>query len=351
MNLERRINAFAQLGCFFSQVTNYNNEFKHASLGLKDKLSFIELVKKQKINNGWFTEDNVLNAVKAWSKELTKDKLNKWVVNYNFSNKKHTIAVIMAGNVPMVGFHDALCVLLSGNILQAKLSSNDNDLIKTTLELLIKIEPDFKEDVQFVDKLSDFDAVIATGSDNSARYFEYYFGKRPHIIRKNRVSVGIINEHDTEDELSLLGDDIFTYFGLGCRNISKLFIPEKFDFDLFFKSIYDKYQTIIYNNKYANNYDYNKAIYLMGQHKFYDNGFVLVKEDKGLVSPVSVLYYHYYQSEKEVEDWLAQNDEKIQCVTSSENCSLKTLNFGQAQQPQLSDYADGVDTLAFITSF
>ena len=243
----------------------------------------------------------------------------------------------MAGNIPAVGFHDILCILVSGNILAAKLSDKDTYLIQFFLDQLIEIEPNLIERISIVDKLVDIDAVIATGSDNTARYFEYYFKKYPNIIRKNRTSIAILDGEETDQDLINLGKDIFLYFGLGCRNVSKLYVPKGYDFKKLLYT-YESYDQIINHHKYRNNYDHNKSI-----------GIVLLKQDTSLVSPIAVLYYDHYSSENELKESLAQDSEKIQCIVSRHGQWTGSLPFGEAQSPGLMDYADGIDTMAFLS--
>lgn len=349
MSLEKRINAFVQLGLFLNQ---FGTDTKEASLKVyNDKFydDFDELMLRQKAYNGWFTKENVLTSIAEIANSLSENNLNEWMSKYTIENhSKKNIGVIMAGNIPLVGFHDMLCVLITGNKLQAKLSSNDNTLIKKVSEILIAFEPSMANQISFNDKLEGFDAVIATGSNNTSRYFHSYFGKHPHIIRKNRNSVAIINQADGVEEIKILGKDIFQYFGLGCRSVSKLFIPKGYRLDTFFEAIYDDYQGVTQNNKYANNYDYNKAVYLMGSNELLDNGFLLLKEETSLTSPVGVLNYEYYDSIDELEKKLEEQKDELQCVVSSKNTPIKTAAFGQAQCPALNDYADGVDTIKFL---
>ena len=253
----------------------------------------------------------------------------------------------MAGNIPLVGFHDFLCVLVSGHSVIVKLSSNDKILLPFLAEYLQFHFPFLKEKIHFTkEKLSDFDAVIATGSDNTARYFEYYFGNKPNIIRKNRNSVAILTGDETEEDLHNLGKDIFTYFGLGCRSVSKIFVPEGYDFQNFFKAIYD-FHPIIEYTKYANNYDYNKAVYLMSLFKLQDNGFLLLKEDTSYSSPIASLFYEFYSDKNTLQKQLDKDKDKIQCIVN-QKINPNFISFGQTQQPSLSDYADGVDTLQFL---
>jgi hypothetical protein len=256
----------------------------------------------------------------------------------------------MAGNIPLVGFHDFLCVLVSGNIFTGKLSTQDQHLLPALAGILISEAPSFAERVMFIDRLETMDAVIATGSGNTSRYFEYYFNKYPHIIRKNRNGTAFLSGNETEDELAALGADLFQYFGLGCRNVSKLYVPEGYDFGRFFTCI-ASYSGIINHHKYANNYDYRKAIMMVGRIPFLDNGFLLVKKDAALSSPVAVLHYEEYRDEGEAVQKINAEIENIQCIAASVfpgACSFPIVPFGAAQRPSLTDYADGVDTMEFL---
>jgi hypothetical protein len=349
MTLDKRINAFVLLGKFLKQ---FPENSKNESLDTINKVfykDFEELILRQFFLNGWFDKENVLNAVSAVANSLSQQELNQWLLPYQIndsSSKK--VGVIMAGNIPMVGFHDFLSVLITGNTLQAKMSSNDNTLLRKIGEVLVFIESSFKDKIHFVEKLENFDAVIATGSNNSARYFDYYFGKYPHIIRKNRNSIAIVNEKDMPNDIEELGKDIFQYYGLGCRNVSKLYFPKKYRIDNFFEAIFDKYHNVTQHNKYANNYDYNKAVFLLGNNELLDNDFLLLKEDKSMSSPVGVMFYEYYDDINILEEKIKDLKNEIQCVVSSENTPLGTLRFGEAQSPKLNDYADGVDTIQFL---
>ena len=258
----------------------------------------------------------------------------------------------MAGNIPAVGFQDALSVLVSGHILLAKPSSDDYVLIYAILNKLIDLEPAFEDYIRFVERLNDADAFIATGSDNTARYFHYYFAKKPHIIRKNRTSVAVLTGEETNEELRALGRDALQYFGLGCRNVSKLYVPEKYDFTRFYEAIQDMDKIYLHHHKYFNNYDYNKSILLVNRVPHFDNGFLLLTESEVLVSAISVLHYETYRSLEEVKEKLAIASEKIQCVVGNSNSGLpEMVYFGETQKPGLLDYADSVDTMAFLASF
>ena len=345
MQLQERINAFIQLGRFLSQFTSERSEklddLPHNDTFYEAMLQQIDLAYA---HNGWFTKDNQFHAFKSWSEALSEENLKKWISNYTIPKKSSkTVAVIMAGNIPLVGFHDFLSVLISGNKIKAKLSSNDKVLLPFLSKYLIAVEPKFKNLITFTEgRLEDFDAVIATGSNNSARYFDYYFGKYPHIIRKNRNAVAILTGNETAAQLQALADDVFRYFGLGCRNVSKLYVPEGYNFDAFFNAMFS-WKDIINNNKYINNYDYNKAVYLMSGFNLLDNEFMLLKEETSFSSPISVVFYEHYQDPEQLNNILENEKENIQCIVSENH-----IPFGEAQRPNLWDYADGVDTLDFL---
>jgi hypothetical protein len=299
--------------------------------------------------NAWFTPQSAQMAVHAIAVMLNKRDLEKWLENEsgNPEIKMHSIGLILAGNIPIVGFHDILCVLASGHKALIKLSSQDQKFIPYILNKLIEIEPAFQLQISYIDRLKDFDAVIATGSNNTSRYFDYYFSKVPHIIRKNRNSVAILNGEESKEDLKALGHDIFDYFGLGCRNVSKLYVPKDYVFEEFFESI-EEFKSVADHHKYNNNYDYNKSIFLVNLDKHLDNGFILLKEDSRFVSPLAVLYYEEYHNIEQLESELIKNEDLIQCVVSNSKLPLSTVPFGQSQCPGLVDYADGVDTMKFL---
>lgn len=352
-NLVKRINAFTKLGEVLMKVASDDLKYEEKSVSLQTS-ELITLIQNSQQYNGWFTEENVRNMIGAIGISLTKDKINQWLTPYypllEVKEIPKTIAVVMAGNVPAVGFHDLLCVLVSGNRLTARLSGDDNKLIPAIVDLLCHIEPEFNGMCDFTeDRLKDFDAVIATGSDNTSRYFEYYFGKYKHIIRKNRNGIAVLKGDETEKDLEGLKNDIFTYYGLGCRNVSKLMLPAGYDFSLLF-NVLPKDVEINNNHKYFNNYEYNKAIYLVNGTSHYDFGNLLMVENTQIPSPVSVVNYEYYNSEKAIMDYLNKNSENIQCVVSKQKSINSAISFGKTQQPELWDYADGVDTMAFLLS-
>ncbi|MEM7086028.1 MAG: acyl-CoA reductase [Bacteroidota bacterium] len=342
MQLQQRINAIVKLGTVLSQL---NSENENAAI--------VTLFEQAKANNGWFSQENVIFACQNWSDALSEENLNQWIFAYD-ANKFEVvesdvkiIAVVMAGNVPLVGFHDFISVLLSGHKVLVKLSSNDRLLLPYLTKQLLIIEPAFEDYIFFTEeKLEHFDAVIATGSDNTARYFDHYFGKYPNIIRHNRNSVAVLTGKESTQQLEALANDIFRYFGLGCRNVSKIYIPKGYNFDAFFKAVFS-WKHVIHDNKYINNYDYNKAVYLMSLLEVLDNEFLLLKEDTGFSSPISVVFYEHYETQEKLKRHLAEHQSSIQCIVS-ETGLPNEIPFGKAQAPNLWDYADGVDTLRFL---
>ncbi len=338
MNTKQHINSFYTLGVFLQQYINGENNI------FSDKLE--QACNLAEIKNRWFTQENIRFSLNSLSELLTIENLENWLVDYNFSDKQKRVGVVMAGNLPLVGFHDFLSVLISGNVFVGKLSSKDNVLLKTISEILIQIDSEYKSRIFLEEKLSNFDAVIATGSDNSAKYFDYYFGKYPNIIRKNRTSFAVLTGNETTEDIELLGNDIFMYFGLGCRSVSKLYIPEGYNFKHFFQPI-EKYKTIYQHNKYGNNHDYNSSIYLMNKIEHLDNGFVILKEDIGMFSPIGVLYYENYKDLESIKQRIELEKDNTQCVVSALDIKNK-IAFGQTQSPNLFDYADNINTLDFL---
>ncbi|HCW07983.1 MAG TPA: acyl-CoA reductase [Cytophagales bacterium] len=333
-------------------MTNVNKVKNFHRLG--EKLKTLTVNEKEDLflkcanENPWFTAENIELALKGISHFLNQETLTEWLSNYsNDKTESKKIGVAMAGNIPLVGFHDLMCVLLSGHQLIAKLSSNDSVLMKFIKSSLVEIDPTFEKLIQFEERLKKVDAVIATGSDNTSRYFEYYFRNIPHIIRKNRSSCAVILGQETETEFYELGKDVFSYFGLGCRNVSKIYVPENFDFVKLIES-WEPYQPIINHHKYANNYDYQKSILLVNQIHFYDSGFVVFNKSENLVSPISMIYYEHYSDLADLDSKLEQQRDKIQCVVSARGWYKNSVPFGEAQLPKIDDYADGVDTMQFL---
>jgi len=332
MNLQDRIVLFSSLG---DQIRTDPNIF------------FGENLNKAEILNPWFTKDNIDVAISSIDNMLKYSSLREWMSNYLMEEPDiKTILLVMAGNIPLVGFHDLLCVLLSGNKVIVKLSSKDGVLVKSIIDKIISLEPKMKDFIVVTENFiqQDFDATIATGSDSSSKYFNYYFKSSNSIIRKNRRSIAILDGSETNQELKALADDIFLYFGLGCRSVSKLFLPINYDLDKLFKAFY-KYKDVINHLKYSNNYDYNKTICLMNKQKLLDNGFILLKEDSSIQSPISMLFYEYYNNRQELDNYIHLNQSLFQCVVSK-----KDVPFGKSQFPKLNDYADNIDTLDFLTN-
>jgi hypothetical protein len=340
---------FVALGKFLSQFSLDKNT-KDETVLLNDLFfdDFIDLIKLSQSHNGWFTQDQVYHSIQSWAIALQEENLNKWLSKYGFSEvEPKTVGLILAGNIPLVGFHDFLSVLISGHNVLVKTSSNDQHLIKFLAKYLLTFSPEIENRITFTDaKLENFDAVIATGSNNTARYFEYYFKDKPNIIRKNRNSVAVLNGKETQEDLVNLGEDIFRYFGLGCRNVSKLFVPKDYNFDAFFKAIYE-YKDVIFYEKYSNNYDYNKAVFLMSNFKLLDNEFLTLKEDISYASPISSVFYERYENIEDIKKQLEKDADQIQCVVSN-GVIENSIPFGKTQQPELWDYADNVDTLLFL---
>jgi len=298
-------------------------------------------------SNAWFTPENIKKSVLSFSEMLNAEDLDLWFQQITFTQTPKKVGLILAGNIPMVGFHDVLCVLATGNIALIKLSSSDDKLIKIIINQLLEVEPLLKSKIEYVERLKDFDAVIATGSNNSSRYFDYYFSKVPNIIRKNRNSIAILDGTESKEEIANLGFDIFDYFGLGCRNVSKLYFPKNYDIAHFYEGI-EHFLPVINHFKYQNNYDYNKSIYLVNNAKHFDNGFLLLKEDEHLTSPLAVLFFEEYANLHELENKLDNQKKNIQCIISKVQLSFKTFNFGESQHPKLWDYADNVNTIDFL---
>lgn len=345
MKLEDRIKALAALGNQMNSRAEAGDE------------AFEVLCRQAYLKNNWFTRGNIEQALLAWAGQLTEEKITNWLNDYAISNEATVkrVGVINAGNIPLVGLHDMLSVLLCGHRYTGKNSSEDNLLLPYFASLLTDIETGFKDCIEFVDRLTVFDAVIATGSNNSARYFESYFARVPHIIRKNRSAVAIVTGNEQPGDFGKLGMDIFQYFGMGCRNVSKMFVPEGYDFKNFFEGIYE-FNDVMQHSKYMNNFDYNNAMLLMKLVPFLQNGFLIIHEDTRVASPIAVVHYETYADKNELVKKLDAAEEQIQCLVTIEKLELKSalvkrqVAFGMAQSPALNDYADGVDTIAFLSS-
>lgn len=314
-----------------------------------DELALKNAEQQAYYKNRWFTPESQNQALRAIkSTMLASDKLKAWVDNYNpellnNSNTKN-IALILAGNIPLVGFHDFLSVLISGHHAQIKLSSKDSVLWHYLLEKLKEAAPALHKKVSLSERLRNFDAVIATGSNNSARYFDYYFGKYPNIIRKNRSSIAILDGSESDEDLLSLGEDIFQYYGFGCRNVSQLFVPENYDFKRLL-DLYEQFKWVLDSDKYQNNFDYQLSIMLLNSEKFLQGTAILLKESPAISSPIATLHYQFYKDIKSARKFVEVNSDSIQCTLGK-----GYLDFGSSQTPSLTDYADNIDTMEFLLS-
>jgi len=338
LTLEKRIKAFSTLGEIMLE----------GAAGKKSGVSsiFTSLINELEESNPWFTPDNVKLAIESIGESLSDGNLNLLMARYpqlKVPVKPGNVGIVMAGNIPLVGFHDLMSVLLTGNNAIAKVSSKDDKLMRAVTETLIKAEPGFCNCIRLTsDTLSGFDSVIATGSDNSSRYFEYYFRGYPSIIRHNRNSIAFIDGNETEEEIKDLSTDIFSYFGLGCRNVSKLYLPAGYNINKMI-SCWDVYEKLREHSKYAANYDHSKAIMIVNRQPFIDSGFILLRQDNSLTPPMAVLNYEFYESDDKVKTEFNNLRERIQCITGH-----GFTPFGLAQKPFLWDFADDVDTILFL---
>lgn len=351
-DLKSRIEAFNTLGKFILQYEEENHDDSLKKLNSYFLEPFRDTITEAGTYNNWFTKENVHFALDQWGHALSESSVDKWISGYtpdHFENDgEKVIATVMAGNIPLVGMHDMLSILISGHKLLVKPSSDDARLLPFLAQILVAIDRRFAERIQFADgKIQGFDAVIATGSNNSSRYFDYYFSKYPHIIRQNRTSIAVLDGSESDEDLDLLAQDVFQYFGLGCRNVSKLYLPEGYDLDNIFKAFF-KYKDVIDNKKYGNNYDYNRALLMMEEQDFLENGFAILRKNEALQTPVSVTNYEYYSDLNKLQDELATAKDEIQCVVSHDGLVGESVGFGQSQKPELWDYADGVDTIKFL---
>lgn len=359
--LNDRISAFAKAGSLLSSYLKGTLEsIKDDGESWQDRLQQgLQLAERK---NSWFTKETLDFSLLQWSKALTSESLKEWTHRYHLENvTSKNVALITAGNLPLVGFHDVLCVIITGHHAMIKNSSNDDVLTPLLLEIATSFCAELTQSYSYVNgKLENYDAVIATGSNNTARYFEHYFGKKPNIIRKNRNSVAILTGKETLEQMEALSDDVFLYFGLGCRSVSHLKVPKGYNFDLFFNGMFAK-KELIKNEKYLNNYDYNKAVYLMSDFDLLDNEFLLIKEEtSSYSSPIASLGYSYYDQLEDVAKEFLQNADQLQCVVTEGDAAItivekledlnapQIVDFGTTQTPRLQDYADGVDTIQFL---
>lgn len=359
--LNDRVSAFAKANSILSHYLN--KTLKQATSDTIDWQARIDKAWHQaQIKNSWFTDDNLLFALTEWSQALTQDNLQQWLAAYDITGvQSKKVCIITAGNLPLVGFHDVLSTILVGHHALIKNSSNDDVLTPLLLEIATSFEPRLTASYSYNDgKLVDYDAVIATGSTNTSRYFEHYFGHKPHIIRKSRNSVAVLTGTETLEHMQALSDDVFRYFGLGCRSVSHIMVPRGYNFDLFFNGMFT-YKELIKNEKYLNNYDYNKAVYLMSEFDLLDNEFLLIKEENNsYASPIATLGYSYYDSLDTLANTLVTQADSLQCIVSQgdtttflkEKLGILTapavVPFGKTQSPGLADYADGIDVVEFL---
>jgi hypothetical protein len=341
--LEQRIKAFTELG---RNLKEYSEKKYPEALEIAIRSAYEQ--------NNWFIPKNIKYAFSSIANMLDDEKMKFWISRYSKKSlepkRSKKVLVVMAGNIPMVGFHDFLCILISGNHFIGKLSSDDKVLLPVLSKMLIDIEPSFADAIHFVEgKPENFDAIIATGSDNSSRYFEYYFGKYPHIIRKNRNSIAVITGNENSKDLTGFADDVCLYFGLGCRNVSKIFIPAGYDVRQLFPA-FQKYENILFqHNKHMNNFEYNSSVFMLNQIPFIENGFMLFTENMQLSSPISVVHYEYYDKIEKVNSFIKDNRDKLQCIVGNAVDIKSNVYFGKSQQPDLWEYADGLDTMDFLT--
>ncbi|HPS83591.1 MAG TPA: acyl-CoA reductase [Bacteroidales bacterium] len=311
-----------------------------------------EAFQQAMIHNKWFTKENIISSVNALA-EMISDKacIEQWLKKYpEPTSDPKKILLILAGNIPAVGFHDVLCTLLSGHSAEIKLSSDDKFLIPWMLRAAEKHFPEWSSRIHYHEGLmQDFDAVIATGSNQSARTFQNYFSTKPNIIRHSRSSIAVVHDSDSDEDLKKLGNDVFMYFGLGCRNVSLVFIPKDFDKQRLFDAFLP-WMRLADHNAFANNYVYYKSYFSLSKEEPLDGSFYLLRENRTTSAPVAIVHYAAYENISEVKDYIAQNSERIQCVVSAANDIENAVKPGQAQSPHIDDYADGVDTMEFLTA-
>lgn len=338
MELKQRIHALNDLG----------NEIRHGAEWLEGPIA------RAYQENKWFTPENTWKALIAIREQfLGADILESWSKAYDIPEQgtPKRVGLVLAGNIPLVGFHDILSTFISGHKSIIKSSSKDAILLKAVFGRMMDLHSESTAYFDFVEKLADFDAVIATGSNNSARYFEQYFGKYPNIIRKNRNAVGVLDGTETEADYIALGQDIFNYFGLGCRNVSKIYVPTGFQFDHLLEVMHEHYKDLVNHNKYKNNFDYNNALFLLNKVEFLMSGSLIVTRSSDITSRIATLHYEEYSDKEALTNHLREAESQIQCVVSkSPIAGLASFAFGEAQKPSITDYADGIDTMEFLKS-
>lgn len=347
--LQKRISALVALGEYMGEAIQAIND----STQTESKLTIA--CNRLKSINGFYDTVSISNALQQWHEILTEERLTNWLHLYPTLTQTlpQRVALIMAANIPLVGFHDFISILLCGHKVMIRKTKIDEILYPPIIDVLIKNNSEFEDKIEMVEgKLSGFDAIIATGSNNTNRYFQEYFGAYPNILRHNRHSVAILDGNETEADLKGLTDDMMLYYGMGCRSISKVYVPVGYDLDKIFEATALHYPDLMHNAKYADNYAYYRAYYLLHQEQFLENGSVMLMESEHEQSPISVIYYEYYKTKKQVVDKLKHMADDLQCIVCREPLSgLPTIPTGQAQAPTLTDYADGKDTLSFLTQW
>ncbi len=319
------IDIFAELG---QRLRNFGHD-EHSQRVLMDAIA----------QNEWFTEKEVHRAIDAICEEfLDREKLIAWLKEYPQTTPQRNVAIIMAGNIPLVGFFDLMCVLVCGHRAYIKPSSKDRVLTGYITELLRDIHPTIP--IHNYDESLTYDAIIATGGAQAEEYFQRRYSSIPALIRGSRHSAAVLTGEESEQELLGLQEDIFTYSGLGCRNVSLIFLPRG-------KQL--KLRTPKMNPMYHGNYLHCKAMRQMMGHKFLDTGECILVEECNFSQNISQINYCYYNDIEEVRYWLAQHDNKLQCIVSREPLHPRVVDFGRAQYPTLTDYADGVDVMKFLT--
>ncbi len=311
---------------------------------LSDHEQWLQVQEKAVSLNPWFTKEHIRLAIENIAEMfLEKERLNNWIIQYQMPETSCKVGIVTAGNIPLVGFHDFLCGYISGHQINLKLSSKDEILLRHLIEKLAQLEPEADSRVYITEQLKNCGAYIATGSNNTARYFEQYFGSFPHIIRRNRTSVAILDGEETEEDLKKLAGDVFSFYGLGCRNVTQICVPEGYDFSKLL-DVFSTYDHYMLHHKYNNNYEYHLAVYLLNKVPCLTNGSVLLVENDIPFSAVSVLHYRYYKDKSALERELC-NSPDIQAIAGNGFTPP-----GHTQKPALADYADGVDTMAFLCS-
>lgn len=333
MTKREKINALSQLGTYIQEKPD----------------ALEEAVERAYYKNRWFTHDNTWRSLQSIAGNmLDAGKLEKWLAPYGFPDNKdpRRIGLVLAGNLPLVGFHDVLSTMIAGHRAMIKMSSKDKELLPHLLDQLATIDGDFAAHFELVERLTDIDAVIATGSNNTARYFEYYFGKYPNIIRKNRNSVAILAGNESAADYLDLGKDVFSYFGMGCRNVSKLYLPTGFDPAEVLNGL-EPFGAVMEHDKYRNNYDYHRSILLLNQDSHLASDFLMLLQREAIASPMASLHYEFYEDETDLQSKLNQHKNEIQVIASNDE-KLGHVPLGKTQEPELWDYADDVDTMEFL---